>query len=63
VGEWQQIARLFATFPDTGAALKMDSEGAGDMRIKMDEQQYTEAIKALGLGREKLMRVTFEIEG
>jgi hypothetical protein len=58
----QRIAQLFAAFPDTGAALKMDSDGSGKMTLQMDEQQYTEAIKALGLGRDKLLRVTFEIE-
>ena len=56
------IAKFYAYFPTSGAAVKSDHEGEAEVRLKVPLEYYTEAMKLGRLGVGKVLVVTIEEE-
>jgi hypothetical protein len=56
------IAQFEAVIPDVQGALKVSGQGAGVLRLDMDESQLPEVFKAIAFGKERLLTVTISVE-
>jgi hypothetical protein len=56
------IAQFNAIIPDITAALKVSGEGAGRLTLDMDETQLPEVLKAVALGKGRLLTVMIYAE-
>ena len=58
VGMGELIATFDAVIPDVQGALKVSGQGAGVLRLDMDESQLPEVLKLVAFGKDRLLTIT-----